>query len=203
MLDFISNCHWKKISIVFSVISLSFLSYSHGGIYDYEADADLRVEEDEGIPVSYEFSANYSHVFDGDIKQGNRDLGAISEDTYDAELVASIPITYGTYLRLGAGSEGFLFSDVGRAPISDRLISTYAVVGFDYELSDQWLLRLEARPGLYSDFEDISFSDVNVPLIIGGTYLIDSSLQWIVGMLVDPWSDIPGNTCCWSQMAIC
>jgi hypothetical protein len=52
-------------------------------------------------------------------------------------------------------------------------------------------VRIEAHPGLYSDFVHISGSDFDCPVQIGGTYLYSKDLQLILGFEIDLKSDLP------------
>src|SRR5207253_4335232 len=52
------------------------------------------------------------------------------------------------------------------------------------------LVRFEAHPGLYGT-NHLSFDEVNVPFIGGGTYIYSPNLQFIVGVSVDVEAKYP------------
>ncbi|MEN9575014.1 MAG: hypothetical protein RL514_2869 [Verrucomicrobiota bacterium] len=65
------------------------------------------------------------------------------------------------------------------------------------QLTGNWALRnnlslwINARPGIYSDFRDLSFSDVNVPFNVVLAWQADEDLMWLLGAYVDLRSDYP------------
>jgi hypothetical protein len=65
------------------------------------------------------------------------------------------------------------------------------VLGFDYQLADQWLVRAEVQPGVYSDLRDVHWNDVDAPLVLGAAYLANEDLQWFLGLRVDARSQYP------------
>ena len=78
------------------------------------------------------------------------------------------------------------------APIPHRLQSTALVLGLDTEFSESVLVRIEATPGFYGvDYDDFGRDTFNVPVIIGGTYIYSSNLQFIFGIGIDALRDHP------------
>ena len=63
--------------------------------------------------------------------------------------------------------------------------------GTKWQFADKWTLQAAAFPGLYSDFRDISFSDVRVTFYVGVSYAVSRDLQWVAGLIADPNGDIP------------
>ncbi|MFM8469660.1 MAG: DUF6268 family outer membrane beta-barrel protein [Limisphaerales bacterium] len=65
------------------------------------------------------------------------------------------------------------------------------------QLTGNWALRnnlslwLNARPGIYSDFRDISWGDVNIPFNLVLAWQADDDLMWLLGMYVDLRSEFP------------
>jgi hypothetical protein len=57
-------------------------------------------------------------------------------------------------------------------------------VGLDTQLSDSILVRFEAQPGLYGT-NHLEGSDFNVPFLLGGTYIYNPNLQFVLGVSVD------------------
>ena len=59
----------------------------------------------------------------------------------------------------------------------------------------EWLVRVEAQPGFYGASEDLNGQNFDVPFIIGGSYIVNSDLQWILGISFDinrNWIVLPG-----------
>ncbi|MBI4024357.1 MAG: hypothetical protein HY360_05210 [Verrucomicrobia bacterium] len=141
--------------------------------------------------VSHEFNTDHSYVAGAKAHLGDADFGHISEYANHVRYVISPQINKGTLLRAGINWQRFSFGVPARAPVPNTLQSASAVLGADIELTDQWLMRVETEPGVYSDFQDIGFEDVNSPTILGFSYLVDENLQWFFGLSADPRRDIP------------
>ncbi|WP_460595459.1 sensor histidine kinase [Geomonas sp. Red276] len=95
-------------------------------------------------------------------------------------------------LRFGAGWQSFSFP----APRSSTaapatLQQANAVIGFDYQLAEQWLMRAETQPGVYGDRVRFDGRRFDAPLLVGVVYLIDADLQWFFGLRADFKSQYP------------
>jgi hypothetical protein len=115
-------------------------------------------------------------------------LGHVSEQNASLRYVVSPEITKNLLLRAGVEWERFSFGLNNGAPLPNTLQQVNAILGFDCALNEQWLLRIEAQPGVYSDFKEINFHDLDCPVIFGASYLVDARLQWFLGLRVDPRS---------------
>jgi hypothetical protein len=95
-------------------------------------------------------------------------------------------------LRLGIQTDRYAFSFGSMAPIPHRLQSTALVLGLDTEFSESVLVRLEASPGFYGvAYDDFGRDTFNVPVILGGTYIYSSNLQFVFGIGIDALRDNP------------
>jgi hypothetical protein len=143
------------------------------------------------IPVSQEFTIEGS--YDGGVttQQGNYRRGQVNDINSHFNYVVSPQVKDGFLLRFGVDAERNSFGLPSQAPIPTTLQSVNAIIGVDYALTDKILFRAEAHPGLYSDFVDITGSDIDVPVQFGGTYLYSKDLQLILGGEFDIKSDIP------------
>jgi Domain of unknown function (DUF6268) len=77
------------------------------------------------------------------------------------------------------------------APVPDTLQSTALVLGFDWEINSRWRARLEAIPGVYSDFDDFSGDDFNSPFGVEVSYAINPNLVVGVQLSVDARREMP------------
>lgn len=94
-------------------------------------------------------------------------------------------------LRFGFEWQRLSFGVPDQAAVPGVLQQTSAVLGFDYQIADEWLMRVEVEPGIYSDFRDISWRDFDAPLILGTACLADADLQWFFGLRLDVRSQYP------------
>jgi hypothetical protein len=163
--------------------------------------AEKKDDTDQGShSLSSEVETSYSYTGRSNMKQGSRSMGNMDSQHEGLRYVVSVPLNDSVNLRAGVDYGRFDFGTSAVQFIPNTLQSTALVLGADIDLSDSWLMRIEASPGLYSDFQDISVDDFNVPTIIGFSYLVDKNLQWVFGAQIDPrseWPVMPGAGVRW------
>jgi hypothetical protein len=143
------------------------------------------------IPISQEFELEGAYDSGSEFKQGSARIGA-DDDTYGhGDYVVSPQITDAVLLRFGVDAERFSFGLPAQAPLPTTLQSVNAIIGADFAVNDKIIVRAELHPGLYSDFVNITGSDFDMPVQIGGTYLWNKNFQIIFGLQVDLKSDLP------------
>ncbi len=135
--------------------------------------------------ASMELDVDYGFAAGSKAHTGGHDLGYVSEQNAGLKYVVSPELSKDLLLRAGFEWELFSFGLPGNAPLPNTLQQISAVLGLDYQIDEHWLMRAELTPGLYSDFQDLSWCDVDAPLILGGSYLVDADLQWFLGLRVD------------------
>lgn len=143
---------------------------------------------------SEEFSANSSYVGEAPTNLDHGRAGGVSEQADLLHFVLSQQIGDGPLLRLGVEWQRFSFGLPSSAPLPNTLQAASVVVGADLELFS-WLVRVEAQPGFYGAEGDLDAKDINVPWIIGGSYIVNEGLQWVLGVSFDVdrnWVVLPG-----------
>jgi Domain of unknown function (DUF6268) len=135
--------------------------------------------------MSMELDADYGFVAGSKTHTGGHNLGEVTEQNSSFKFVASPEITKDLLFRAGVEWERFSFGLPNAAPLPNTLQRVDAVLGMDYQIDENWLMRLDVSPGVYSDFADVSMDDVNAPFVLGASYLADADLQWFVGLRVD------------------
>ena len=143
------------------------------------------------IPISQEFDVEGGYDSGSEMKQGNAHLGPVDEIYGHGDYVLSPQVTDSLLLRFGADAERFSFGLPSAAPLPNTLQSVNAIIGADIAVSDKILVRAEIHPGLYSDFVNITSSDIDAPIQIGGTYLWNKDFQIIFGLQIDLKSNLP------------
>jgi hypothetical protein len=138
-----------------------------------------------GAEISNQFDTDFSLTSGVRTDLGNQRSGDVSEVAAAITDVVSIRLGEGPLLRLGASYQRFSFGLPDDAPLPNTMQSISAVIGFDLQLFESWLVRLEALPGFYSASPDFSGNDFNIPFIIGASYIASADLQWILGVSVD------------------
>jgi hypothetical protein len=130
-----------------------------------------------------EYVAEETYIGEADVERGKRVVRNFDESDTILRYIATPRISAGV-LRLGAEWERFSFGMPQMSLLPNTLQSAALVLGFDTQFSDSILVRMEAHPGLYGT-NHLSFDEVNVPFIAGGTYIYNSNVQFIVGVSVD------------------
>ncbi len=147
--------------------------------------------ESAASALSYQFDAETSFFGKGDAKGGSTNFGEISEISSSASFVLSAQVRESSLLRLGVEWQRYSFNPEARAPIPEALYGLNLAIGADVQISPAILLRIEAHPGIYTDWSDISSQDFNVPFEVAGTYFVSSNLLFIAGVYVDVNADTP------------
>ena len=139
----------------------------------------------QDLSVESEVDASYVGGAGTDLTGGRS--GRVDEQLESVHLLATRPIFTDTTLwRLGADYERFSFGLPSRAPLPNTLQSINAVVGVDFEVRGI-LFRVEAHPGIYTtDFSHLNASDFDMPVIVGGSYIVNKDLQFALGISIDP-----------------
>jgi len=151
---------------------------------------DVALVESES-PFSFEFHAEETYVGNGDVERGSLSVRNFHESDTLIHFILTPRIAIGI-LRLGVQTERYSFGYGNLAPIPDNLHSTALVVGLDTEFSDSFLVRLELDPGFYgTEFDDFGRDTFNVPVILGGTYIVSSNFQIVFGIGVDALRKYP------------
>jgi opacity protein-like surface antigen len=143
------------------------------------------------MSVSQEFDAQYSYVGDAKTRGAGLSNGSIDEQCADVKYVISPQVTKDLLLRFGFEWQRFSFDVPDHTAVPRLLQQASGVLGFDYQVADQWLMRMEVEPGIYSDFRDISWRDFDAPLVLGAVYLADADIQWFFGLRMDVRSEYP------------
>jgi hypothetical protein len=143
------------------------------------------------IPVSQEFTLEGAYTGFSTVKQGDAKLGGVNNSYGHFDYVVSPQIQDGFLLRFGVDAERNSFGLFSNAPLPNTLQSVNAIIGTDLAFGDKIIVRAELHPGIYSDFVNVSGSDFDAPLQVGGTYLYSKDLQLILGFQLDLKSDCP------------
>jgi len=143
------------------------------------------------MSISEELDVEYGYFGSVGTRGGGVNVGSVDEHSADLKYVVSPQVTKDLLLRVGFEWQRFSFGVPDHAPLPSGLQQASLVLGFDYQVADEWLMRVEVEPGIYSDFREITFRDVDAPLVIGGVYLASADLQWFFGLRIDARTQYP------------
>ena len=158
--------------------SAGFVVFVIGALTNWAAAADLS-------SWSFEGTADAAYVGPSEIKKGHESFGSFHEGDTTLNVVASNQISQNTLLRFGVNWQRFSFTPDPSAPIPETLQSLNLEIGADYQLTPALLLRVEAQPGYYTDFQDLRPADFNIPFLVGATYFVSKDFLCVLGFSVD------------------
>jgi hypothetical protein len=92
---------------------------------------------------------------------------------------------------VGAGWEYAHFDAPSNIPVPETFNGVFLRLSNQWRFAERWNLRTDLRPGLYSDFEDISADDLNVPFTAILSYDFSPTLTFVAGLNFNYQSDIP------------
>jgi hypothetical protein len=138
--------------------------------------------------VFYEFSTDYSHVGGATTSLGNGQNAPISEENLHLEHFFARKYFRCLLVKTGLEWQGFYFNAPVAGFVPDHLHDLNALGAIDFRWSRQDLLRLQARPGFYTDFRDVRFADdINCPLALAYTRVSSMRFQWFVALSYNMW----------------
>ena len=141
---------------------------------------------------SYQLSTDAAFIGRGSVDLGSKTVGIFKEVTSSASFVLSDQISNPFILRLGIDWDRFAFNTSNRlTPLPASVDALDAVIGGDIQLTSALLIRIEAHPGIYGSFNEVTGRDFNVPIRIGASYFKSDSLIYIAGLSIDVNSDWP------------
>jgi hypothetical protein len=195
MKKFLSRC---VAGVYGALISLLVAIPAMAGDKSIEEFSAGATPEASTFSFSGEYVIDETYVGNGDVQRGQHVLRDFDENDILLRFVLTPRIKLGV-LRLGAEWERFSFGFSDRAPLPDTLQALSLVIGLDTQLSDSILLRFQAQPGFYGT-DNFESQDVNVPFVIGGTYIYSPNLQFVLGIGVDvdrKYPVLPGGGVRW------
>ncbi len=156
-------------------------------------------ETQPAFRISAEYNVEQTYVGDAEVRREGVSRTFDESDTV-VDFVFTPRVSFGV-LRLGLGYEHFSFGFDNGWPLPSTLQAANLVIGLDTELFNTILVRIEAQPGFYgAGTSDLEMDDLNVPFIIGGTYIYSSDLQFVLGVGVDvnrQYPVVPGGGIRW------
>ena len=180
-----------RVCSFLAVCLLPGARYSQGG----ETAPQINTIEPSPWVFSHELNLEESYVSPS--KTGGKN---IEEQRSGAEYVLTAQYKDGPPLRLGMDWTRLSFGSTSGTPIPNTLQSEAIIAGIDVQLFNAIFLRFEAQPGLYSASGRLDGADFDIPVIIGGTYLVNKDLQFALGVSIDPqrrYPVIPGGGIRW------
>jgi len=116
--------------------------------------------------------------------------GAVSVLTTSISVSGRHPLDAATLLVYGLAYQRHGL-DTTTPLLPDQLAELTFNLGLQHRFSAAWSGAVFARPGFYSDFEDLSARSLNLPVLGMLTYNRSATLAWNLGLNLDAFSDHP------------
>ena len=155
------------------------------------AHADFWHVPPRGNTLQLEYEAGAAYLAGSRLSLGTARLGSV-ESTH-THLVAGVAVraTDDFTFRVAAEYRRNDF-DVGRGvPIPNVLGNAGLQLTGNWALRNNLSLWVNARPGIYSDFRDIGWGDINAPFNTVLAWQRDEDLLWLLGIYVDLRAQYP------------
>ncbi len=137
------------------------------------------------------YTSEFTHSTDSQLNRADQALGdfnaALLSIEYTVSFNTSDTYTWGVGTRWNYAE----FDTLPGVPVPERGHALALSFTSQWRFADKWSLRTELRPGLYTDFEDLTGDDFNMPLTVALGYQIRSDLTLVAGLNVDLRSDQP------------
>lgn len=155
------------------------------------ARADYWHVPPRGNTLQLEYEAGAAYMAGSRLSLGTTRLGNI--ESYHTHFVGGVAVraTDDFTYRIAAEYRRNDFEVGPGVPIPNVLGNMGLQLTGNWALRNNLSLWLNARPGIYSDFRDFSFNDLNVPFNFVLAWEADEDVTWLLGMYVDLRAEYP------------
>jgi hypothetical protein len=140
------------------------------------------------------YGGNYASEFSTTFGSAMKEYGGVSGDISTLQARAGFTGQWSPNEKLaisaGVGWDYYGIDKPAGVPLPAAVDGLALRLGAHYRFTDKWSIRLELRPGLYSDFVDISWEDFNLPATIALAYQFNTNLLAVLGVSVNFRSDL-------------
>lgn len=126
-----------------------------------------------------------------DLARGATRLGNLAVQHFGVSFSSRHQVNEASTLLYGVAYQTHELDASGPLPLPDRLAELSLNLGWQQRLSPQWSIAVFARPGLYSDFEQLDSDSLNLPVLALANYAVSRDLIWSFGLTANPFSDNP------------
>lgn len=151
--------------------------------------------------TSYEFSTEYDYIGESSTDLGTGPQGNVSEHYSEIHHFFTRHCLRAFLLHGGMDWQRFGFNlppTTSFVPNELDVLNLY--LGIDFRWSRQDMLRVQSRPGFFSDFAGMDSGDFNAPIETAYTRIVSKRFQWALGLSINAWRRIrvlPGGGFRW------
>jgi hypothetical protein len=144
---------------------------------------------DDDIGGSY--SLEFSHSTDAALNRGNTVLGDFDASWLRAGYSVRFDTSPSYSWSVGLQWDHARFDSPAGAPVPEDIYGLSVRLISNWRVNERWFVRSDLRPGLYTDFDDISGGDFNVPVTVAVGYEVNPDLQVLFAVNVDLRREFP------------
>lgn len=162
--------HWITLALLLGGLELIAQPVRQSG-------TDVRVE--------FDYSAS-SRMTRGSARLGDFDASSVRVAT-----MSDVAEFGGWNVGAGLDYQRLDLNLSGLGPLPETLHGVAGRLSVGGRLSRRWSVNIDAAPGLYSDLEDVSPDDFNLPASVRAAYFVHPGLQLLAGFRIDWRNEIP------------
>ena len=144
-----------------------------------------------GSKTSLETTGEFDYVFRGKTGLGNSTYGQVAEREMLGRQLITHRFLRAFLVRGGVELERFEFDRPDMSFIPQNLHVLNAYLALDFRFSYKDMIRIQARPGFYNDYEKSDTSDFNYPMAYAYSHMVSPYFQWALGVSVNKWRNHP------------
>jgi hypothetical protein len=137
------------------------------------------------------YSLEFSHSTDAALNRGNTVLGDLDASWLRAGYSVRFDTSPSYSWSVGLQWDHARFDAPAGAPVPEDIYGLSVRLVSNWRVNEKWSVRSDLRPGLYTDFEDISGGDFNVPVTVAVGYEVNPDLQVLFAVNVDLRREFP------------
>jgi hypothetical protein len=137
------------------------------------------------------YSLEFSHSTDAALNRGNTVLGDLDASWLRAGYSVRFDTSPSYSWSVGLQWDHARFYAPAGAPVPEDIYGLSVRLISNWRVNERWFVRSDLRPGLYTDFEDISGGDFNVPVTVAVGYEVNPDLQVLFAVNVDLRREFP------------
>lgn len=144
-----------------------------------------------GSETTLETTFQHDYVFAGKTDLGNNTHGDLTEREILIRQLITRRFFRAFLVRGGVEWERFDFIRAPEAMIPRNFHVLNAYLALDFRFSRKDMIRVQARPGVYTVYENPDLGDINYPVAIAYSRMVSREFQWALGLSINQWRERP------------
>jgi hypothetical protein len=146
--------------------------------------------------LGYNFETAYDFVAPARVDFGSGRAGDVSQHYTSLRHVFTTRELMAFLYHAGINWQRRGFAPPRNVLLPNELHSLELFLATDFRWSENHMVRLQLQPGFFSDMNDVTTDDLNMPLAIAYTHIPSRRFQWAVGLSINTWRGsrfVPGG----------